>query len=271
MPHDLYLKTVVPIGALYALSLCVYNSAYIFLSVSFVQMLKALTLVAVYSIAVIFKKEYSFKTGIMVNMLSTSLGVAVLAYGELKFHTWGVFLQLLGQIFAILLNSKGIKLNPILSLYYIAPCCFVFLLLPWMILEYPLLREASSFRPDFVIFGSNALCAFGLNLAMFLVVGKTSALTLNVAALTLNVAGGVKDWLLIAFSWSVIKGTVTPVNLVGYLVAFLGVVYYNHYKLKGLKAAEAQKKELQADLEAGRLLQETDQYEGTGKKSETQD
>ncbi|XP_062147602.1 probable sugar phosphate/phosphate translocator At4g32390 [Alnus glutinosa] len=270
MPRDLYLNTVVPIGALYALSLWLYNSAYIYLSVSFIQMLKALTPVAVYSIAVVFKKD-PLNTGIMVNMLSISLGVAVAAYGEVKFHTWGVILQLLGLTFEatrlvmieILLGSKGIKLNPILSLYYIAPCCFVFLSLPWMILEYPLLREASSFRPDFVIFGTNALCAFGLNLAVFLVVGKTSALTLNVA-------GVVKDWLLIAFSWSVIKDTVTAVNLVGYLLAFLGVVYYNHYKLKVLKAAEAQKNELPADEEAGRLLLETE-YEGTGKNSETQD
>jgi hypothetical protein len=270
MPRELYLRSVVPIGALYALSLWLYNSAYIYLSVSFIQMLKALTPVAVYSIGLLFKKD-SFKSGVMLNMLSISLGVAVAAYGEVKFHTWGVVLQLLGLTFEatrlvmieILLGSKGIKLNPILSLYYIAPCCFAFLSVPWLILEYPLLREAASFRPDFVIFGSNALCAFGLNLAVFLVVGKTSALTLNVA-------GVVKDWLLIGFSWSVIKDTVTAVNLVGYLLAFMGVVYYNHSKLKGLQAAEAQKKELQADEESGRLLQETE-YEGTGKKSDTQD
>ncbi|KAG2286211.1 hypothetical protein Bca52824_045815 [Brassica carinata] len=31
----------------------------------------------------------------------------------------------------------------------------------------------------------------------------------------MNVAGVVKDWLLIAFSWSVIKDTVTPLNLLG--------------------------------------------------------
>jgi hypothetical protein len=61
---------------------------------------------------------------------------------------------------------------------------------------------------------------------VFLVVGKTSALTLNVA-------GVVKDWLLIGFSWSVIKDTVTAVNLVGYLLAFMGVVYYNHSKFEG--------------------------------------
>jgi hypothetical protein len=86
--------------------------------------------------------------------------------------------------------------------------------------------EAASFRLDFVIFGSNALFALGLNLAVFLVVGKTSALTLNVADV-------VKDWLLIGFSWSVIKDTVTAVNLVGYLLAFMGVVYYNHSKFEG--------------------------------------
>ncbi|KAJ0491489.1 hypothetical protein HanIR_Chr12g0564341 [Helianthus annuus] len=58
----------------------------------------------------------------------------------------------------------------------------------------------------------------------------------------MNVAGVVKDWLLIAFSWSVIKDTVTPVNLFGYGIAFLGVAYYNHAKLQALKAKEAEKK-----------------------------
>jgi hypothetical protein len=82
-----------------------------------------------------------------------------------------------------------------------------------------------------VIFGSNALFALGLNLVVFLVVGKTSALTLNVASV-------VKDWLLIGFLWSVIKDTVTAVNLVGYLLAFMGVVYYNHSKFEGASGSE---------------------------------
>uniref|UniRef100_A0A0E0L480 Sugar phosphate transporter domain-containing protein n=1 Tax=Oryza punctata TaxID=4537 RepID=A0A0E0L480_ORYPU len=74
----------------------------------------------------------------------------------------------------------------------------------------------------------------------------------------MNVAGVVKDWLLIAFSWSVIRDTVTPINLFGYGIAFLGVAYYNHVKLQALKAKEAQKKISQADEEAGSLLQERD-------------
>ncbi|KAK5774515.1 hypothetical protein PVK06_042370 [Gossypium arboreum] len=60
-------------------------------------------------------------------------------------------------------------------------------------------------------------CGFALNLSGFLPVGKASALTMNVARV-------VKDWLLIAFSWSVIKDTVTPINLFGYGVAHFRVL-----------------------------------------------
>lgn len=74
MSLDTYLKSVVPIGALYSLSLWFSNSAYIYLSVSFIQMLKALMPVAVYSIGVSFNKE-SFKRQTMINMASISLGV----------------------------------------------------------------------------------------------------------------------------------------------------------------------------------------------------
>ncbi|KAL3352733.1 hypothetical protein AABB24_020630 [Solanum stoloniferum] len=270
MTMDLYCKSVVPIGLLYAFSLWLSNSAYIYLSVSFIQMLKALMPVAVYSIGVMLKKD-TFKSDTMGNMVSISIGVAIAAYGEAKFDTWGVMLQLGAVAFEatrlvmiqILLTSKGITFNPITSLYYVAPCCLVFLFIPWIFVEYPLLKDTSSFHFDWVIFGTNSFCAFALNLAVFLLVGKTSALTMNVA-------GVVKDWLLIAFSWSVIKDTVTPVNLVGYGLAFLGVAYYNHAKLQALKANEAQKKASQAaDEEAGRLLEEREGENGA-KKNESQ-
>ncbi|XP_031110059.1 probable sugar phosphate/phosphate translocator At2g25520 [Ipomoea triloba] len=255
MSWELYLKSVVPIGLLYSLSLWLSNSAYIYLSVSFIQMLKALMPVAVYSIGVVFKKE-NFKSDTMANMVSISVGVAIAAYGEAKFDSWGVILQLGAVAFEatrlvmiqILLTSKGITLNPITSLYYVAPCCLVFLSVPWIFVEFPVLKENSSFHFDYLIFGTNSLCAFALNLAVFLLVGKTSALTMNVA-------GVVKDWLLIAFSWSVIKDTVTAINLFGYGLAFLGVGYYNHSKLQALKAKEAQKKAAQPDEESGRLLE----------------
>ncbi|KAI5072986.1 hypothetical protein GOP47_0013092 [Adiantum capillus-veneris] len=273
MSREMYLSSIVPIGALYSLSLWLSNSAYIYLSVSFIQMLKALMPVAVYSIGVLMKRE-GFKSDTMLNMVGISVGVAIAAYGEALFNAWGVILQLGAVAFEatrlvliqILLTSKGITLNPITSLYYVAPCCFAFLSIPWIIVEYPTLQATSSFNFDFMVFGTNSACAFALNLAVFLLIGKTSALTMNVA-------GVVKDWLLIAFSWSVIKDRVTTINLVGYGLAFLGVCYYNHCKLQALKAKEAQKKSGEQDEEAGRLLDhvgERDEESHGGRKIDAQ-
>lgn len=78
-------------------------------------MLKALMPVAVYSIGICFKKE-SYKGDTMANMISISIGVAIAAYGEAKFDSWGVLLQLGAVAFEatrlvmiqILLTSKGI-------------------------------------------------------------------------------------------------------------------------------------------------------------------
>ncbi len=265
MTRELFISSVVPIGALYSISLWLSNSAYIYLSVSFIQMLKALMPVAVYSTGVIAKKD-TFNSKTMTNMVAISVGVAIAAYGEARFNLFGVMLQLGAVVveatrlvmIQILLTSKGITLNPISTLYYVAPCCFVFLSIPWMVVEYPVLMATSSFKVDFFVFGMNSLAAFALNLAVFLLVGKTSALTMNVA-------GVVKDWLLIAFSWSVIMDRVTPINLMGYAVAFIGVCFYNHAKLQALKAKELQKQQQSTavDEEVGLLEQKFEKLEET--------
>lgn len=265
MTKKVYVSSVIPISALYCLSLWLSNSAYVYLSVSFIQMLKALMPVAVYSIGVLLGKEcFSSKT--MGNMVGISLGVAIAAYGEAQFNSRGVMLQLGAVVFEatrlvliqILLTAKGISLNPITSLYYVAPCCFVFLSIPWAIIEFPVLAASSSFYLDVRLFSANCACAFLLNLAVFLLVGKTSALTMNVA-------GVVKDWLLIALSWTVIKDRVTGINLLGYGLAFLGVCFYNHLKLQSLKVKDARKKVLDGDEDPSRLLGQNPDTEGKNK------
>ncbi len=54
----------------------------------------------------------------------------------------------------------------------------------------------ASFEP--LVFVSNAAAAFALNVSVFLLVGSTSALTMNVA-------GVLKDWLLIGLSVAIFK------------------------------------------------------------------
>ncbi|KAH9779687.1 putative sugar phosphate/phosphate translocator [Citrus sinensis] len=72
----------------------------------------------------------------------------------------------------------------------------------------------------------NCLCTFALNLSVFLVISHTSALTIRVA-------GVVKDWVVVLFSALLFADTkLTIINLFGYGIAIAGVAAYNNHKLK---------------------------------------
>eukprot|EP00775_Hariotina_reticulata_P002500 gene2500-2804_t len=126
-------------------------------------------------------------------------------------------------------------MNPLQSLYYVSPACLVSLLVPFLAVEWPRIVAAKAagkvhFNPPVLL--ANALAAFALNLAVFLLIGKTSALTMNIA-------GVIKDWMLIFFSYYLFRAPVTRLNLIGYIFCCSGVVVYNHIKLKALKAKVA--------------------------------
>ena len=150
----------------------------------------------------------------------------------------------------ILLQSKGVKLNPITTMYYISPCCLVFLFFPWVLIEAPLLmRPAEEGGRNWLdndgvfVFVTNAVVAFALNCAVFLLIGKTSALTMNIA-------GVVKDWILIYLSYILFHGPITALNLIGYSIAFSAVCYYNYVKYQSMKTQE-QKKEVSGATAGG--------------------
>ncbi|KAG2305129.1 hypothetical protein Bca52824_033780 [Brassica carinata] len=234
----LYLTCVVPISAFFASSLWFGNTAYLHISVAFIQMLKALMPVATFIMAVVCGTDKA-RCDVFMNMLLVSVGVVVSSYGEINFNIIGTVYQVTG-IFAealrlvltqVLLQKKGLTLNPVTSLYYIAPCSFVFLSLPWYVLEKPNI-EVSQIQFNFWIFFSNALCALALNFSIFLVIGRTGAVTIRVA-------GVLKDWILIALSTVIFpESTITGLNIIGYAIALVGVVMYNYIKIKDVKATQ---------------------------------
>ncbi len=67
---------------------------------------------------------------------------------------------------------------------------------------------------------SNALCAFALKYAMFRMIK-------DLDGLTINVAGVVKDCLLIGLSFVMFHSPVTPLQMFGYAVALAAVFKYN--------------------------------------------
>uniref|UniRef100_A0A5B7AGR1 Sugar phosphate transporter domain-containing protein n=1 Tax=Davidia involucrata TaxID=16924 RepID=A0A5B7AGR1_DAVIN len=238
MTFEIYATCVIPISAFFASSLWFGNTAYLHISVAFIQMLKALMPVATFLMAVICGTD-KLRCDLFLNMVLVSVGVVVSSYGEIHFNVVGTVYQVTG-IFAealrlvltqVLLQKKGLTLNPITSLYYIAPCSFMFLFVPWYLLEKPGM-EVSQIQFNFWIFFSNALCALALNFSIFLVIGRTGAVTIRVA-------GVLKDWILIALSTIVFpESTITRLNIIGYAIALCGVVMYNYLKVKDVRSSQ---------------------------------
>lgn len=238
MTFEIYSTSVIPISAFFASSLWFGNTAYLHISVAFIQMLKALMPVATFVVAVLCGTD-KLKWDVLLNMVLVSVGVVVSSYGEIHFNIVGTVYQVTG-IFAealrlvltqVLLQKKGLTLNPITSLYYIAPCSFVFLFVPWYFLEKPGM-EVTQIQFNFWIFFSNAVCALALNFSIFLVIGRTGAVTFRVA-------GVLKDWILIALSTVIFpESIITGLNIIGYAIALCGVVMYNYLKVRDVRASQ---------------------------------
>ncbi|XP_042041794.1 probable sugar phosphate/phosphate translocator At3g14410 isoform X1 [Salvia splendens] len=234
MTLDIYIWSVVPIGAMFAMTLWLGNTAYLYISVAFAQMLKAIMPVAVFILGVIAGLEV-MNTRMLLIMSVISFGVLVASYGEISISWIGVVYQMGGVVgealrlifMEIFVKRKGLKLNPISMMYYVSPCSAVCLLIPWIFLEMPKMDAWGtwSFKQPLIL-TLNSLCTFALNISVFLVISHTSALTIRVA-------GVVKDWVVVLLSALIFADTtLTPINLFGYAVAIAGVVAYNNHKLK---------------------------------------
>ena len=230
--HDIFTRFV-PVGVLFALSLSLGNAAYLFISVAFVQMLKASTPVAVLLASFSFGLEKpSAELGAYIVLIAS--GVMTSCFGQIQLNMIGVTLQMLAVIcealrlcaVSIALTSKGLKLSPIAFLYFVAPICAAALLPAWLWAEASQVSR-NTFAPVRKVGGItlllNASVAFLLNLA-------TMALIKHTSALTLNVSGVFKDVLLILWSVVVSGAVVTPLQYFGYAIAIIGVSGYSHYK-----------------------------------------
>lgn len=87
MSWERWFKNIVPIGALFSASLIFSNLAYLTLSVSFIQMLKAFTSVAVLGLSVAMGLE-KMNPRTFVIVIAISMGVALASYGELNLYVF---------------------------------------------------------------------------------------------------------------------------------------------------------------------------------------
>ncbi|GAA5965011.1 hypothetical protein JCM8115_005681 [Rhodotorula mucilaginosa] len=224
MSWDRWLKNIVPIGCLFSGSLIWNNIAYLSLSVSFIQMLKAFTSVAVLVMSVAFGLEQMQPRKFII-VIAISCGVALASYGEIAFDWSGFIAQALGIAFeasrlvCIQKLLTGLKMGPLVSLYYFAPVCagFNLILLPFF-------EGSAPFRVALDLVGlpvliGNATTALALNIAVVFLIGCASSLVLTLS-------GVIKDILLVLGSVVIMGSTVTFTQMVGYAIALAGLVVF---------------------------------------------
>ncbi|PWN41291.1 TPT-domain-containing protein [Ceraceosorus guamensis] len=227
MTSDRWYKNILPIGALFSASLVTSNMAYLTLSVSFIQMLKAFTPVAVLLISFAFGlKQLSGMLVVIVG--SISFGVAIASYGEIEFAMEGFIYQVAAVAFEssrlvmIQVLLQGLKMDPLVSLYYFAPVCAAINTALLIFTEglAPFL-DISRLGPFVLV--TNAGVAFALNIAAVFLIGAASSLTLTLA-------GVVKDIMLILASVFFLGSTITGLQIFGYAIALGGLVAFKTHK-----------------------------------------
>lgn len=256
MTGRVYLRAIVPIGLMFSLSLICGNLTYLYLSVAFIQMLKATTPVAVllcsWSMGI---SQPSLK--VFLNVSAIVVGVIIASIGEIKFVMFGFLLQIAGIIFEAmrltmvqrLLSSAEYKMDPLVSLYYFAPVCAVMNFMVAIFWEVPKVSMEEVYHVGLFTLFLNGLVAFLLNVSVvFLVsslqltgpslnwqltdtcpqIGKTSSLVLTLC-------GVLKDILLVCASIAIWGTQVTGLQFFGYSIALAGMVYYKlgYDQLKG--------------------------------------
>ncbi|KAF9653485.1 TPT-domain-containing protein [Thelephora ganbajun] len=220
---DMFVRSILPIGLLFSASLILSNTAYLYLSVAYIQMLKAFTPVAILIISWTFRiQEPNKKLAVIVLMISA--GVALASHGELHFNLIGFITQAAAVAFEasrlvmIQILLHGLKMDPLVSLHYYAPVCALInsLVLPFTEGFAPF-YELARIGPLILI--SNACVAFLLNVAAVFLVGAGSGLVLTLA-------GVFKDILLITGSVLLFGAQITPLQVFGYSVALGGLILF---------------------------------------------
>lgn len=228
---------------------------YLFLTVAFVQMLKALS--PAVTMITLFAFQLEKPTLPLVgSVLVITAGIGISSFGEINFVIIGVVFMLVSIIadalrlvlIQFLLTNRS--MHPLEALKFLAPACTAWLLVGTFFLEYPQMVASDAFgkvqaRPWLYL--SAAVMGFAVNSLCYAAIKLTSSLTIKVVS-----AG--KDAFVVLFSVLVLQESVTQLQCIGYSCSMTGFALYNYIKYKEAealtKASDVSRDKGAADVEA---------------------
>lgn len=233
-PADYYSKLMV-IAAVFCTNICLGNISLRHVPVSFMQTVKSLTPVCTALLQyLVFRSRLTAPA--MAALLPITAGVALASITELEFHLGGFvaalvacFLTALKFVLSSQMLAGRYKLDSINLLYYLAPPSVAFLSPAVFVIERTTVMEWVMHEDrttlDFLLLVISGFVSFALNVALFIVLKATSSVTVTVA-------GNVKTVIVICLSILIFKNPVTPVNMLGCVIAISGCCWYGLIKNK---------------------------------------
>lgn len=253
IPADLWLKVLVPIAICTAADVVCSNESLERLSVSFHTMIKASGPMWVLLFSFLFGLERA-EGHLVVSVVLVSVGIACTAMGEISFDALGFLLGLgaimlgafrwaltqtvLQPVNSILRREGGTHALSVLEVMaHLAPIIAMVTLPASLTLEFGAFTSSTFFRSPtmlaklLLIITIQSSLIFGLMCVEYLLVQRTSVITLSVA-------GVLKELLTIVLAVIIWGDRLTLVNLAGFAVCLAGVGLYISVKYRRLVKSE---------------------------------
>ncbi|CAL5352795.1 unnamed protein product [Camellia sinensis] len=246
------MKTVILFGILNGISIGFLNLSLGFNSIGFYQMTKLAIIPFTVLLETLFlNKQFSQKIKLSLFLLLVGVGIASIT--DLQLNLVGTILSLLaiattcvGQILTNTIQ-KRLNVSSTQLLYQSAPFQAAILFVSGPFVDQCLTKQnVFAFKYSPIVLGFiilSCLIAVSVNFSTFLVIGKTSPVTYQVL-------GHLKTCLVLAFGYTLLHDPFTSRNIIGILIAILGMVLYSYFC-----SIESKKKQL-GDLSAASQIKD---------------
>ncbi|GAB4859708.1 hypothetical protein Ancab_011187 [Ancistrocladus abbreviatus] len=247
-----YFTKVVPTALATALDINLSNASLVFISVTFATMCKSAAPIFLLLFAFVLRLE-SPSLKLFGIIIIISLGILLTVAKETEFELWGFVFVMLAAVMSgfrwcmtqILIQREayGLK-NPLTFMSYVTPIMALATALSSLLVDpWHDFAKSDYFNSSWNIFQSCLLMIFGGLLAFFMVLTEYVLISVT-SAVTVTIAGVVKEAVTIVVAVFYFHDEFTWIKGVGLLTIMIGVSLFNWYKYQKLQKGQKSEADL---------------------------
>ena len=202
-----FIRRILPMAFCFAASLVLGNMAYKYISLAYIQMVKAFTPVPLLILSFVVGREKASLVQFCI-VLVVSAGVTLSSIGEMEFSSVGFCIQVaavLSDCFRMIIMDlmlKDLALDSLSLLYYSAPPSAAMIFCGFLAFESSSISYALFTPALSTLLVLNGLLAFSLNIAVIYLVSNTSAMVMSIS-------GPIKDIMIVMISVTIFNSPIT--------------------------------------------------------------